>query len=317
MIHKIQGCEVRVDDKDHSGDINYFNYLCLQERFNQTMERAIAKFVNENNDDWDQHLDGILFAYRTAQHDSTKLSPFYVMFGRQPILPVDMDLNAEANASAIDNIATVDTIRELTKEIVDRQHLAHNAVQTNIEKAQKRQKQYYDARHTCHTNEMRVGQLVLMKNNKNVHRMGGKLEDKWLGPYEIVKCLDKGRVKLKNLQSGKTLKNTYHAVNLKIYNSADENNACEVVPEVTLNVLSEKEKECLRCFIDQDIIESTVICSYQKLSEDVIECRPEKVPGKILSMRNVLEGLKSYFDEDAWILVQNVLKMKEDNAVGS
>lgn len=41
-------------------------------------------------------------------------------------------------------------------------------------------------------NERRVGQLVLMKNNKNVHRMGGKLEDKWLGPYEIVSCLNKG-----------------------------------------------------------------------------------------------------------------------------
>ena len=285
--------------------------MFLQERFNQTLERAISKYANENHDDLDHHLDGILFAYRTAQHDSTKVSPFYVMFGRQPILPVHMDLNAEANASAIANTATVETIRDLTKEIVDRQHLAHNSVQANIEKAQKRQKKYYDAKHTCHTNEMSVGQLVLMKNNKNVHRMGGKLEDKWLGPYEIAICLDKGRVRLKNLQSGKTLKNTYHAVNLKIYNSIDETNASEVVPEVALNVLSEKQKECFRCFIDQDVIESTVIRNFQKLSEHVIECRPEKVPEKILSMRNVLEGLKPYFDDDAWILVQDVLRMKE------
>ena len=62
-------------------------------------------------DDWDQHLDGILFAYRTAQHDSTKLSPFYVMFGRQPILPVVMDLNAEETASVVDNAATVNNIQ--------------------------------------------------------------------------------------------------------------------------------------------------------------------------------------------------------------
>ena len=62
------------------------------------------------------------------------------MFGRQPILPIDMDLNAGANASAIDNTATADTIKELTQEIVDRQHFANNAVQTNIEKAQEKKK---------------------------------------------------------------------------------------------------------------------------------------------------------------------------------
>lgn len=74
--------------------------------------------------------------------------------------------------------------------------------------------------------------------------MGGKLEDKWLGQYEIVICLVKGRVKLKNLQSGKTNKNTNHSVNLKIYNSADENDACGVVSEVVVT-LSKKEKGVL------------------------------------------------------------------------
>lgn len=57
-----------------------------------------------------------------------------------------------------------------------------------------------------------------------------------------------------------------------------------------------------------------MICSDQKLSVDVIECRPDKAPGKILSMKNVFKGFKSYFDEDAWLPVQNLLKMKEDNA---
>lgn len=138
----------------------------------------------------------ILFAYRTAIHDSTKLSPFYVMYGRHPILPVDMDFGATRDESATGNTATVNTIKDITKQVVDRQHLAHNKVQENI--GHRRDKRSI----------MRVGQLVLMKNNKNNHRMGSKLEDKWIGPYEITKCLDKGRVKLKSLQSGNTLENT-------------------------------------------------------------------------------------------------------------
>lgn len=56
--------------------------------------------------------------------------------------------------------------------------------------------------------------------------------------YEIVTCLDKGRVKLKNLKLEKTLKNTC-AVNLKVYNS-EENHAHEVMSKVTVT-LSEKE----------------------------------------------------------------------------
>ena len=222
------------------------------------------------------------------------------MFGRQPLLPIDMDLNAGANASAIDNTAIADTIKELTQEIVDRQRLAHNAVQTNIEKVQKKQKEYYDAKHTCHTNEMRIGQLVLLKNNKKCPQNGRKTWGQVDGT--IWDCQVFGE------KSGKVLKNAYHAVNLKVYHSED-NNACEVMSEATVT-LSEKEKQCLRCFVDQDVIESTLLCSSQKLSEDVIECRPEKVPGKILSMRSILQGLKSYFDEDAMVLVQNVLKMR-------
>ena len=36
-------------------------------------------------------------------------------FGRYPILPIDMCFNAANNASVIDNITTVDKIRDFTK----------------------------------------------------------------------------------------------------------------------------------------------------------------------------------------------------------
>jgi len=31
-----------------------------------------------------------MFAYRTAQHNSTKYSPFFVLYQRDPVLPVDV-----------------------------------------------------------------------------------------------------------------------------------------------------------------------------------------------------------------------------------
>lgn len=90
-----------------------FIHLCLQELFKQALYRANVKFVTENNDAWDQCLHGILFANRTAQHDGTKLSPFYVMFGHQHIFLVDMNNNSEATNVSVIDTATVDTIIKL------------------------------------------------------------------------------------------------------------------------------------------------------------------------------------------------------------
>jgi len=35
-------------------------------------------------------LQGVLFAYRTVPHTSTKYSPFYVLYQREAVLPVDI-----------------------------------------------------------------------------------------------------------------------------------------------------------------------------------------------------------------------------------
>lgn len=54
----------------------------LVERFNQTLQHSLVKVVKENQTDWDEKLDGVLFAYRTSKQKSTKLSPFELMHCR-------------------------------------------------------------------------------------------------------------------------------------------------------------------------------------------------------------------------------------------
>ena len=53
----------------------------LVQRFNQTLQRSLVKkFVNSNQTDWDEKLDGVLFAYRTSQQKSTNHTPFELMY---------------------------------------------------------------------------------------------------------------------------------------------------------------------------------------------------------------------------------------------
>ena len=62
----------------------------LDERFNQPLQRAIMKMVEENQNEWDKFLDSDLFAYCTSKQSSTKFSPFFLMYGRKPRVPVDI-----------------------------------------------------------------------------------------------------------------------------------------------------------------------------------------------------------------------------------
>lgn len=61
----------------------------LDERLNQTLQRSLLKMVEENQNEWEKYLDPVLFAYRTSKQASTKYSPFFLLYGREPRLPID------------------------------------------------------------------------------------------------------------------------------------------------------------------------------------------------------------------------------------
>ena len=60
----------------------------LVERFNRTLCEALAK-VSEKENQWDEHIEQVLFAYRTTKHSTTKRTPFLMTYGREAILPID------------------------------------------------------------------------------------------------------------------------------------------------------------------------------------------------------------------------------------
>lgn len=54
----------------------------LVERFNSTLITGLQKVTNDQADDWDTKIDNFMFAYRTSVQESTKYSPFEIMFNR-------------------------------------------------------------------------------------------------------------------------------------------------------------------------------------------------------------------------------------------
>ena len=63
----------------------------LDERTNGTLKRALSKLVNEHQNDWDVYLDPVLFGLRTSVQESSKYTPFFLMYNRKARLPVQLD----------------------------------------------------------------------------------------------------------------------------------------------------------------------------------------------------------------------------------
>jgi len=60
------------------------------ERMNRTLQGMLAKYVAYNQRDWDEHLPLVMMAYRSSVHASTQYTPFYLLFGHEVRLPVDV-----------------------------------------------------------------------------------------------------------------------------------------------------------------------------------------------------------------------------------
>ena len=56
----------------------------VTERFNKTIIEMASMFVASDQKDWDIYIPYLLFAYRTTVHSSTKETPFFLVYGRNP-----------------------------------------------------------------------------------------------------------------------------------------------------------------------------------------------------------------------------------------
>ena len=77
-----------------------------------------------------------MFAYNTSRHDSSKFTPFHLMFGRQATLPIDLDILAstpEEEAERFDDMEEPDMA-----QIAQERNLRLEEAKTNILKAQKK-----------------------------------------------------------------------------------------------------------------------------------------------------------------------------------
>ena len=103
----------------------------LVEKFNSTLVNMIAKCCQAR--DWDEHLPYLLFAYRSMVQESTRESPFFLLYGRDPRVPTETGLSADLQAYPVD-------IEDYRSEMVTKLTSAWATAKEHIKGAQDTQK---------------------------------------------------------------------------------------------------------------------------------------------------------------------------------
>lgn len=125
------------------------------ERFNRTLHDLLRTFPVSRKRDWSSCLPQVLYSYNTTPHQATGESPFLLMFGQEPRLPIDFLLGR------VENPLQGGT-HEWIQEHQTRLRIAFEGAGERLRGAAERRKRNYD-RHV-RDQPLKVGQLVWLRN---------------------------------------------------------------------------------------------------------------------------------------------------------
>ncbi|KAI9565174.1 hypothetical protein GHT06_008951 [Daphnia sinensis] len=77
------------------------------ERMNHTLAAMLSMYVSTDQRDWDETPQYVCFAYNTARQESTGYSPFFLLYGREPKLPIDLELETDVvSSTGVDRLSS-------------------------------------------------------------------------------------------------------------------------------------------------------------------------------------------------------------------
>jgi len=175
------------------------------ERTNRTLEQVLRAYVLPNQSDWDKHLSMAEFAMNNSVSASTGNTPFYALYARHPLAPIDMALSSDRVPAAVNLRNAIDAVVQ--------------DVERNLADAQRKQAEY--ANQSRRELTFKTGDKVLLNtvNLKLPSTMSSKLKQRWIGPFAVTKVISPVAYTLQLPKTMKAHHPTFHVSLLKPYNT--------------------------------------------------------------------------------------------------
>ena len=145
------------------------------ERFNRTLLEMLGTLETDQKVDWKTYVAPLVHMYNSTQHDTTGFSPYYLLFGREPRLPIDLLLPSPDTAGAKTFSGYIEGLRERLKH-------AHQVVQARLKGKGEASQKWYSKK--VRGASLQPGDQVLLRQiglqGKN------KLADRWQEEVYVV-----------------------------------------------------------------------------------------------------------------------------------
>jgi len=171
----------------------------LVEKFNGALAQSLSMYASGNQKDWDEHLISVLFAYRVSPSEVTCESPFYMLYGREPLLFINTALLPP---------------REMSPA---RRRAQNSGSRTRGEGAEHRGRNYTKG-HDLHAVPLlfSLGDKVWVCTPKNRKGLSKKLAYNYHGPYRIVEFFSPINCVLREMDN-RCVSTTVHVARMKRY----------------------------------------------------------------------------------------------------
>ena len=104
------------------------------ERFHRDLNAMLRKFSNGNNTLWEEYLPHALLAARNTVNIRTGHTPFYLLYGRDAIMPLDTILAPRRKGYSDDFLS----------DMLKRQSRAFEVVKENTTEMRRKNREYHD-----------------------------------------------------------------------------------------------------------------------------------------------------------------------------
>ena len=146
------------------------------ERWNRTILSMLRTLTESQKANWKDHVDKVVFAYNYTRNDATGYSPFYLLYGRSPRLPIDIMFE-------IDPDHEVTSYQDYVLKWIRGMQQAFELASQHAKKRAAHNKQIYDR--GLYGSQLTVGDRVLVRN---LRERGGPREARTLDLGVISMC---------------------------------------------------------------------------------------------------------------------------------
>ena len=167
------------------------------ERMNSTLLQMLRTLPESDKNKWPDKLNQLIFAYNCTNHSTTRCSPYFLLFGREPLLPLDFFLCGTSKRTL-----KARRYRDFVEEWEKRMSEAYSLVQERCKAAKERSEARWKKRLIA--TQLKVGDKVLV-SNKREQGGPGKIRARWEADvFEVIEVLGEGVVyKVANLSKAK------------------------------------------------------------------------------------------------------------------